>query len=343
MKRTYSYPEISGDPNQSFAFNTEPLASEPPGLSANVELFENDNFSFNTSPPLKIKKTSKSYAALTIPDYSPVTASSILPNTEAKESTQKNSKFKNSLKSTDSNSIPDFDHTVTIRSNGVIDEARFPGLNDQIFPDEVESQEFGSSEESPQVPVHLSEPRIPSRTSTDIPTGLRNTLLYDRNILSVDSFQEFMEERLVRFRVNESQHNPLIEKHPFQAENFGKKPSGFFDWMKRSSSVNKTDDLPVTRPLPIVPENPSNALEPDQTLEGTSASNSILPLGSLRVRDSPESLTNPYTPNALPFPYQETQGVSPNQDSEGVIEGNTNSCFSSFMNFFTCQESSLRY
>lgn len=287
---------------------------------------DDDMFSFIASPPIHVKnQPQKVYASLTIPQYS---GSILLPidNNIVPTLAPVSHVLSKSNKSVGSGTKP----FPTIRSNGRIDSlGSFPvnqfvatdyeaqdeldqELNQNLDDESSGSFEIDSGEsvelvyspffQQPRPILQSNEPKFPdfSRHASQI----RLSLLVQPNLFTVDTFQDFMEERLVRWRPSDSQHNTtLITEglHPYAENNFGKKPApkktgslNIFNWF--SSRPNSNVDLekqeiqteayytaqPATFNEPdSTSNNPSNEL--DMALRSVAlnakqnSSNSILP------------------------------------------------------------------
>ncbi|WEJ93549.1 hypothetical protein PSN45_001015 [Yamadazyma tenuis] len=278
-------------------------------------------FSFSESPPLRVRSSSKNYASLTIPELSPspCTEDSVSPQT-INDPTPVEPPIPTQV-----SSIPE--HEITILSNGKIGNCQFPQLESTSLTQrgpstgsfDIETDSSGVVSGSLRsiesiIPGHFFEqsggisPNVPSIAEIGPKPRLRQTILNERNFFSNDSFQDYLEERLARFRPNESQHNTQVSegKHPYfskEIEKRGTKEKGrLFDWFTGSKPVPD-----IEKQLDVSTEGSNiffTAQEPldqmDLALQNLrcdpSSSNSILPILQ------PTHLSDPYTPYAMPFP-----------------------------------------
>lgn len=141
---------------------------------------------------------------------------------------------------------------------------------------ENDSSQTSSSFEVPSYETEtpnsfFSRPRIPSQNypnnPPEGPSGLREQLAGEPSFFS-DSFHSYVELRFIRFKPNDSQHNPNIV-HPYAQDNFERpSPSSWLElFQEMHRSIAGEHDLGILERQPSkqavsMPQNSSNSILP---------------------------------------------------------------------------------
>lgn len=223
------------------------ISKEPRSCLALLSSENCDQFSFVPSAPLRVQSNQNNHASPRIrQDINSIgrdllfsrTSSRLILSPKVSKTSTKNV---NSCKPNTINSGSTFPKQFNVQE--------YEAQNEQLDPPLTNSSSFEiETSESPQLlyspffehpPMSLSPPNEP-KVFTSLESShasIRDKLIHDPTLFSANSFQEFMEDRLLRWRPSDSQHNTdvLMEgKHPFTEQNFGNN----VDQSKKGYSLN---------------------------------------------------------------------------------------------------------
>lgn len=320
-------------------------ASEPSkrlaGILTETELnhvHESDQFSYIPSAPLNIRPHAKRYEILQVYNSPGTDIADVLETSEVSQGLNQDTGSDSEASDT-SEPCETIVNPTKLRSNGQIDNLVFPSQLSSSF--EIEScASVDLSPQSSYAPaIEPANDNVPINVSA--PLQLRSSLINESMFYSGDAFRECMEERLLRWKPTDSQHNAeliLSGRHPYQAKKFGVKSgvsgnsSSLFsmNWFSSKSKDTSTAFVTAsTTPVPITcPQQPSpNDPDIDHMLKqvhfNANSSNSILPATTIDsnaaiLLTTGEELIHPYTPNAIPLAgFQLNFNRCRNQQLEG--------------------------